>query len=244
MQKIQSLIGNMASEPPVNLFANVPTDDDERWRNLNQHGHSGFWPVTIKAFYLYGILLSIFRSTEILIENSRVPILERTFQGNFPRYFTSFGICSSAIELFGRCIGGVIEPEGQSGRCLTIGFNWLARPGTIEVNNRNLNIVTTQRSAYTSQDLINLRNFVAHGQATTPRSQPFLDFDLLAPFPEMMGRAVETWWFEVSTRNRDLCVNLARANLMAVHLGQPITKTLFNFSTEAAGTHFFRLNFS
>jgi hypothetical protein len=233
----------MSSDPPVNLFFNAPTENDDLWRNLGRDGHTGFWPVTIKAFYLYGLLLSIFRSTEILIRNSKTNLGGREFHGNFARYLTAFGVFASGVELFGRCLGGITEAEGQATRCLSIGFNWLANPGSTD-DNRELTIITTPRSPYTVRELVNLRNFTAHGQATTARNDSFLDFELLPPFPRMIGIAIESWWSQVTTQHRELCINLGRASLLPVNLQQPIVQTMLTFSIQAAGNHFFELDFS
>lgn len=218
--------------------------DEQHWVSLGGNLVSGFFPVTIKAFYVYGLILSIFNSTQLLVQSSKSQGLGRRLSTNFPRYFAAFALCASAIELFGRCLGGIAVADGQVSRCLRIGFNWLASPGQINEANDSIVVVTTRHS-YTVANLIMLRNFTAHGQATTSRlEQPFIDTDLLHDFPILMETAMETWWFQITSTNRTLCENLAQANVLPISLDQPVNATALSFSVDAAGNPFSRLDFS
>lgn len=97
---------------PVNVLLQSPTipiiDWDvqaAKWVQLNKEvgGNLDFYPLTVKAFYVIGIMLGSFRSVALLLQDPH--IISST-------YYPAYAVFSSVIDLLGRCIQGNSNTKG------------------------------------------------------------------------------------------------------------------------------------
>jgi hypothetical protein len=161
---------------PVNAFLEEPTysaqehrqareeweRQAEEWRQLNELlGNPDFFPLTIKAFYVFGVIHQICQCITLLLASR-----ERENITSIPAY----GVLASGIEVLGRCITGnssAHRPEND----LRAGLWWLATGSYQNVDGNHVLIETTRR--YSITDLVALRHFAAHGQAMMNRLVEF-----------------------------------------------------------------------
>lgn len=216
---------------PVNAKLEAPTypeeenkqavqqwkEQAERWQQLNVlvGGNPDFYPLTTKAFYVFGVIYQICECVSILLDSERRNIT------SIPAY----GVLSSGIELLGRCVTGNLSTFKSEGD-LRAGFWWLAKGSNLEPNGDYILIETT-RQKYKITDLIALRNFAAHGQATMNHVVEF-DNDIFTqifkPEKHLIGIGLDKYWAEVRN-NEETCNKLARANVVPIQ-NAPLLKTL------------------
>lgn len=198
------------------------------WKDLQDKvANILFTPVEIKAFYVIGLIFELCASVDCLLranglsENDH-PLDYQVFASG-GRYLPAFGVFASGIELLGRCLTGNDTPKVNEN--LRVGFHYLARPDpTPFLCNipTNTEVVATSRS-YTVQDLINLRNYAAHGQSTVgekdasgkriPASKlPGIERDLFGKLPEKMENAIDTYWAALQN-DTEHCRRLAKARI-------------------------------
>ena len=198
------------------------------WKDLRDSlANMRFTPVEIKAFYMIGLILEICTSVDCLLKVSSLsenvhPLAHQVFASG-GRYLPAFGIFASGVELLGRCLTGNDTPEVNEN--LRVGFHYLARPDKVPLLCNippNTEVVATSRS-YSIQDLINLRNYAAHGQSTVgekdasrkrgPASKlPGIERDLFGRLPEKMGNAIEVYWASLQ-EDAEHCRRLAKARI-------------------------------
>ena len=144
-------------------------------------------------------------------------------------FIPAYGVLASGIELLGRCVTG--NPSAyKSEEDLKAGFWWLAKGSYQDVNGNHILIETT-RQKYSITDLIALRHFAAHGQATMNRVVDF-DYDIFAqignPGEHLIAIGLEKYWTTVK-ESEEICNRLARANIMPFR-SAPLLETLKLFS--------------
>lgn len=222
------------TDAPVNVFLEEPTEpvpgwerQKQLWLELNKQigGNPRFWPLTVKAFYVFGVMLSIFRSVSTLLTSSS---LQST------TYLPAFALFGSGIELLGRCIRGNPRTTGTS-RDLRAGLRWLASPGFekfVEIPDDH-KLVQTINDGYSIDHLVALRNFAAHGQASLPKDPPELDYLILQELPPLISSGMEQYWAELQ-RETAPCNALAKASV-APYRNRPIFDTLWAFSRDREG---------
>ena len=136
---------------PVNVKLERPTTcvvDWEAqarvWRDLNEsvNGNPDFYPLTVKAAYILGIIYALCKSVDCLFAPGR---LEHT-------YLPAYGIFASGVELLGRCINGNTRATG-SVRDLKTGFMWLKTPDFSNVEESEV-LITTGTRAYDIETLV------------------------------------------------------------------------------------------
>jgi hypothetical protein len=140
------------------------------------------------------------------------------------RHLPAFGIFASGIELLGRCLTGNETTDVNEN--LNVGFHYLTKPDPAPILNnipKGIEVVNTNRS-YSIQDLIDLRNYAAHGQSTVgekdttsgkrgPKSiLPGIGRDLFDKFPDRMGKAIDVYWIAL-LNDGEHCRNLAKARI-------------------------------
>jgi len=105
------------------------------WETLKQEtgGNPDFYPLTVKATYVVGVIHDICTSVDCLLQVPR-DLLPAT-------YFPAYGVCASGIELLGRCILGVAD-SGGSVESLKTGFKWLRSPSGTTIPDSHPLIVT------------------------------------------------------------------------------------------------------
>jgi hypothetical protein len=222
----------MSNVPPINVRLDNPTVIPSNWINqrnewlaLNTRigGHPGFYPLTIKAWYVLGTIYTISASIEHLLNyraenlpsflsnqlnlHSRRRTLSATWQIT---YYPAYGLFASSVEILGRCLNGN-DTTGRSTRDLTDGFKWLVSPDFNNYNavpTTNIVVSTTLGGACTIEKLCQLRHYIAHGQATANHNQ--LDAELLQNLLPKLANGLEAYWAELQTSD-DLCNKLAQA---------------------------------
>ena len=195
------------------------------WRALNP-GNPDFYPLTIKAGYVIGVIYGICESVSCLLADA-----------HFARqtgYIPAYGIYASGIEILGRCV-----KEESQGHASTLrpGFKWLASrdPTSYETISNKHTLVTTNQRAYTIEELVQLRNFAAHGQAT---AQFFhVDYELLSVLHPFLQGGLESFWSKlVMPGNDELSTNLAKANIIALR-DWPVFECWSLFASDWRGEH-------
>jgi hypothetical protein len=208
---IEEASGEM-QDPPINVKLSSPTLPDDNWPTqertwlaLNEQvsGHPSFNPLTIKAAYVIGIIHDICEAVDVLIA-SRLP--------REVKYIPAYAMFSSGVEILGRCINGNDDVRGSVAD-LRAGFEWLTWSGSLGAS-QVLPVVTTATAAYSVEDLVALRHFATHGQATAKALPQSIDFELLAGMPPILAVGLERYWSELNTKDT-CCDNLAKANVIA-----------------------------
>jgi hypothetical protein len=211
-------------EAPFNVYLESPTREPRRWKEqaqmwtiLNKEigGPAGYFPLTIKAVYVTGIIREICMSVDILLKHAVSSDIT---------YLPACSVFASAIELLGRCINGNSTTE-KSTEDLATGFRWLARPtwrGYQTVNRDDI-LIKTVFNQHTIRSLIALRNLAAHGQSMSEYIYD-IDFEVLSRMPPLLANAIEGYWHELQTYEAP-CNLLARATVTAFRL-RPIFMSL------------------
>jgi hypothetical protein len=224
------------ADAPVNVYLSDPTEQvngwpelKERWIQLNNdaHGNPEFNPLTIKAFYVFGVQLAIFRCVSYLLEAGKLPSTT---------YLPAYGIFASGIELLGRCLKGNEETRGSSAD-LIAGLQWLSNPDfhqytTVPVDHQ---LVSTANGSYSIRQLAALRNYTIHAQAAVINATPQIDFLILQEMPPIISSTIESYWAQLQ-RDPAPCNALARANIAPVR-NRPIFDTLWDFSRARTGRY-------
>lgn len=224
------------SSAPVNVYLAEPDIDVENWslqeptwNKLNHDigGNPGFYPITIKAFYLFGVLLAVFNSVEYLLEEGRLPQIT---------YLPAYSLFASGIDIFGRCIRGNSRVWNSS-KDILAGFKWLADPSFDTYMNvvDQLVLISTTNGPYTIAELISMRHFASHGQATSSQPLPQLDYLILAEMPPIIARALESYWSALQN-SPVACNMLAQANILP-YRNRPIFDALWSISGESPGDY-------
>lgn len=224
---------------PVNVRLANPTIilpdwhiESGQWIALNDEigGNPNFFPLTIKAAYVIGIIHDICESVTCLLQyrnTSRVT------------YIPAYGVFASGVEVLGRCINGNSDTRNNV-QDIRIGFKWLVSSSPDEIPNDHV-VMSTPSFDYTVNMLIALRHFAAHGQATTrttgQNTYQFggIDYDLLNLLRPCLADGLERYWGELQ-RSDDLCNALASANIIAFR-SWPVFKSWSIFEINEGGNY-------
>lgn len=221
---------------PVNVLLQSPTipiiDWDvqaAKWVQLNKEvgGNLDFYPLTVKAFYVIGIMLGSFRSVALLLQDPH--IISST-------YYPAYAVFSSVIDLLGRCIQGNSNTKGIT-EDVKAGFKWLAAPDFPRydsIPDKEI-LIETPISPYSISDLTMLRHFTTHGQATTSSDIPPFDYFILDRISAKIPPAMESYWALLQS-NVDLCNRLAQADVKP-YRNRPIFDSLWSFSADSSGKY-------
>ncbi len=228
------------SNAPVNVFLKKPSIEISNWdiqasqwtqlsRDLG--GNPDFYPLTIKAFYVFGIMRGACQSVSILLDDPfSIP----------STYYPAYAVFSSFVDLLGRCLRGNSKNVGTI-KDLRAGFQWLVAPVLDQYENicDEHILIRTRIAPYTISNMMMLRHFAAHGQSNSKRELPPADFFILEQVLPKIPPAIESYWTLLQT-SEHLCNQLALANV-APYRNDPVWKTFLSFSTGAAGDAF-RMN--
>jgi hypothetical protein len=214
----------VAFKEPYAVIYNAP-----EWESLrNSVANPEFTALEIKGFYTLGLILEIFESVDCLLKSNSFsenghPLAYQVFASG-GRYLPAFGIFASGVELLGRCLTG--NETIDVNQNLNVGFHYLVKPDRIPLLNQipmEIEVVKTGQS-YSIQDLIDLRNYAAHGQSTVgekdvsgkkriPKSNlPGIEKELFYKLPHLMEQAIEVFW-KALIDDVDPCIRLARARM-------------------------------
>ncbi len=227
----------LEEQAPVNVKLRNPTEQVEdwdavEWQALNAWagGHPGFYPLTIKAAYVVGIIHDLCESVSWLLSHPKV--LETT-------YIPAYGVFASGVELLGRCIRGN-STTLDNANDLKMGFKWLADSAT-ERGSDDFILIETSRQKCSINMLTALRHFAAHGQATSNKTDEGaygfgdLDYEILAKMPPLVADGLERYWTELR-RSNDLCNKLANANIHSLR-SWPVKKSWILFEKDDTGVY-------
>ena len=231
------------------------------WESLRRGVANGqFTAVEIKAFYVLGLLFEIYASVDCLLKASSPtrndhPLAPQVFASG-GMYLPAFGIFASGAELIGRCLTGNETTDGYGN--LKVGFHYLAKPDLVPLLSAiptEIEVVKTGRS-YSIQDLIDLRHYAAHGQATVgekdisgkkvPKTDlPGIERGLFSKLPDKTGRAIDIYW-EALLTDVEHCRRLAKARIDPyANRIDPLKHVIDYFSLrpyQSAGSLFSRFN--
>lgn len=212
--------------PVVFAKSNVAMDHQDRWRQLNDEvgGNPEWPPIAIKAAYVLGVIHDTCESVGWLLKFPNV---------NSPQpwpvtYLPAVGLCLSSMDLLGRCLLGYAGYDGNRGHNLEAGINFLF--ATTPRNTTPGILAATNHGGYSLSDLVALRHYAAHGQATTNLARGFrmIDIELLDAFPQLIGNALDRYWNTLQT-DPSQCDLLGQANVLPLR-STPIGKIWDLFS--------------
>jgi hypothetical protein len=234
---MKACVGKPMQPVPMNVYLQVPTDPPpdwprqaQQWINLNTtpatirgytgHGHPDFYPLTVKAGYVVGLIYDVCGAVTALLHDKRT---------RREHFLIAYGVFASAIDLLGRCIqGNSTYRANANGQPLDVkmGFRWLKRldMNYINVNDNDI-LVSTPQGQYSIDMLVAMRHYAAHGQATTNKNSYVfneIDYDVLELMPLLLAEALEVYWNMLQARDHFttqdatiLCNHLAHANIAA-----------------------------
>lgn len=250
------------AHPPVNLKIADPrvalpawVQERTEWIELNRKidGHPLFYPLTIKAAYVIGVIHQLCECITFLL---RAPVQNLVSQihpwlGPQPRrhpwqttYVPAYSLLASGINLLGRCLRGNDDAARKSTEDIEAGFKWLHTPrydpaaiGEAAYGYHGLSdrspLINTSTQSYTIEQLVKMRHYSAHGQAVAVGSLfPEADYEILAKMPELLANGLEHYWTAL-VNHPDPCDRLAKANIVA-YRGMPILASwiIFNPGTD------------
>ncbi len=224
------------SDPPVNVLLEDPSEPVESWNELKSSwaklnsdvgGNRGFTPLTVKAFYVFGVQLAVFRSVSYLLEGDKLPSTT---------YLPAYALFASGIELLGRCLRGNTGTKGST-EDLNAGLRWLALAKFPEFESipEGHEIVSTMNGPYSIEQLAALRNYAAHAQSAVVHVPPQIDFLILQEMPPLIASAMESYWAQLQNTPAP-CNALAKANVAPIR-NRPIFDTLWEFSRKEDGQY-------
>ncbi len=235
----------MGNNAPVNVKLKEPTikingwdEDAQRWLTINNdvQGHPDFYPLTVKAAYVIGVIHTICQSVSILLSDPQTRLFT---------YLPAYGVFASGIELLGRCINGNSTTKDNS-KDISVGFKWLGATFFEPYKNSYENVpdeivlIQTKKYMYAISNLVALRHFAAHGQATAKKVAKnsyvfgYFDYEILEHFPPLLADGLESYWHELQT-SETLCNNLAKADIIALRkLPVSLSWSMFEKDSEGA----------
>lgn len=194
----------LSQPPPVNVAYEVPPNPPDNWeeqaqvwREINQTGylykgqiiigHGGFYPLTIKAAYVIGIIYNTCNAIVNLLSDG-------TNQAKF--YMLAYGLFASNADLLGRCLQGNNTPntraKGAKESDIHIGFKWLKTPSYPEFLDEKPEDEIIP--GYSIKALVQLRHFAAHGRATAKSKPQSVDYTLLKKLTPKLVAGLEAYW--------------------------------------------------
>jgi hypothetical protein len=182
-----------------------------------------------------GLLEDIWSSVEILLKPQQNYTRTRIWPD---RYLPAFGVFSSGVDLLGRCLIG--NKTVNVNENLRVGFYYLVHPHNppdafLALARANTALIKTPFTEYSVKDLIDLRNFTSHGQATT-KDLPDFDIQLLEQFTPKLLSTLET--YRAGLRDEpELCKRLG-ASQIGVYKSrvEPLRVTLEYYSKQGIST--------
>ena len=202
---------------PINVKLKEPTEDIGTWPeekpqwivlNKEAKGNPEFFPLTIKAAYVIGVIHSICDSVQCLLQSRAKYAVEKT-------YIPAYGVFSSGIDLLGRCVKGESGPTKTG---IWAGFKWLVNSDYENVNNDHI-LIRTSNQEYSINNLVALRNFAAHGQAINKEIDQNIfkvDYEILGEIRPCLAEGLARYWGELINGDKaeHLCNKLAKANII------------------------------
>jgi len=193
-------------EPDPTVVGQAWKAEQQMWETLNKDafGCQGFSPITTKAMYVLGVIHGICTSVTSLLKGPPSAT-----------YLPAYGVFASGVDLLGRCIRGnstsSTAPQRGLPSDLEVGFQWLA--DSYHRGQVPNDVIQTSNNRYTVDDLISLRHFAAHGQATARYQLQDIDYEIIESLKPLMIEGLDTYWEKLKARDQSLSNNLAKANV-------------------------------
>jgi hypothetical protein len=219
---------------PVNVKIGSPSvpipnwqTEADQWIRLNRQvgGNEGFFPLTVKAVYVIGIIHDLCTSVTHLL---RVHDTRQT------TYVPAYGIFASSVDILGRCIRGNRSPTKGSTDDIKAGFKWLASNSYATILDTHV-LVSTASHRYQIDELVCFRHFAAHGQATSRLQFTQVDYQLLSKMPPVLANGLQRYWMHLQADEK-ACNNLAQANVLALR-SHPVLKSWILFEKDQFGEY-------
>ncbi len=220
----------MSNNAPVNVFLPEPKNKTESWKKQRDQwiqfnnkigGNPDFYPLTIKAAYVIGIIHNICDSVSILLSDKQKWDIT---------YMSAYGIFTSGLDILGRCIKG---NESTNSKNTEEGFIWLIPPDCSSRDNNTI-LLDTLMGNYSIGNLIRLRNNALHGQAQIQPLYP-LDFEILGKIKSLHAKGIQRYWFEL-LKSKEFCNNLALATIIPFR-NFPVKKCWTLFEKDKNGNY-------
>ena len=96
-------------------------------------------------------------------------------------------------------------------------------------------LAATLNRQHTVRELVALRHFASHGQATSDPPLTGIDYDLLGYFPKLLAAGLEQWWKDLQDDDKP-CNQLAKANVLPLRYW-PVQKSWIMFEQDASGRY-------
>jgi hypothetical protein len=216
---------------PINVKLENPTvnvrnwdSEAKQWMELNQEvgGNPDFYPLTIKAAFVVGVIHDICQSVSHLLIHRNV---------KNTTYLPAYGVCSSGIEILGRCVNGNSSSHGAVSDLKT-GFKWLVSSDVDNISD-DYELITTSQGSYSINQMSFLRHYAAHGQATAHEVK--IDYEILGAMHPLVAKGLGRYWNElIQSENR--CNDLAQANIIPLR-GWPVKKSWILFERDRFGKY-------
>lgn len=222
---------------PVNVKLRAPTEsietwpeEETQWITLNKEakGNPEFYPLTIKAAYVVGVIHSICESVSRLLDPNAIQTT----------YIPAYGVFSSGIDILGRCVAG--NSTYSSRGDVKVGFKWLVRSAYESVPDDHV-LIKTSNFEYTIDMLTDLRHFAAHGQAASKKMDEGtylfrrIDYEILGEMSPLLADGLARYWNEL-IHDESLCNRLARANIIRLR-EWPIVLSWTRFDRDEFGEY-------
>jgi hypothetical protein len=186
-------------------------------------GNPDFSPLAIKAAYVMGVVHDLCESVSHLLKHENAKCTT---------YIPAYGVFASAIELLGRCIRGDAG-VGKVTRNLKASFKWLMSSDTGQTGGATT-VITTGMGQYTIDELVHLRHFAAHGQATGIGIRQ-VDPEILAHIAPRLSAGLDRYWEELK-ESEELCNKLGAANIIRFR-DWPVSSSWGLFERDENGQH-------
>lgn len=218
---------------PVNLLIYSPStptsnwqEEADQWISLNREarGNPDFRPLTVKAAYVIGVIHDLCTCVDYLL---------RAQDSRQTTYLSAYGIFASSMDIFGRCILGNSSTSGTTND-LKAGLKWLASSSYQTIPDDHV-LVTTTSHPYTINELVYIRHFTVHGQATSRLQWAEVDYELLSRLLPLLANGLDRYWRHLLVDEK-ACNRLAEASILALR-SHPVMKSWILFEKDQSGKY-------
>ncbi len=214
---------------PVVFKSQTSPDKAELWKKLNAEsgGNPDLAPLVIKAAYTVGHIYTICGNVDLLVGKDKPNRAELWPVG----YLAACGVFASGLELLGQCVTGS-SPTNPGN--LLAGLKYLIYSDIHKVS-KYTTVVTTEYHAYSIVELNDLRNYLAHNQATDEQPGALVDYGLLDKLLPLLVEAVARYW-QALKEDEETGNKLAVANVIPLY-GASIQTAWKLFETDDQGNY-------
>lgn len=206
---------------------NAPIFNRNIWVQLysSHGGNLQYTAVEIKGFYAISLIHDTFCTVDFIMEA----------EDAWPnKYLPAYGLFSSGVDLLGRCLTG--NTTINMNENLRIGFHYLSNPILVpqiglQQADMQTPLIITSHNEYTIEDLVALRHYTLHGQATVDGPFVGVDNELLAQFPSLIVRAMEVFYSSLQ-QEVEMCQRMGEAEIGAYGNRIEPLKNILNYFSQ------------